>query len=97
MVKCYIFEGVFSFGSSFTLQLVKATEWLGFVDILSKEVMHSQNYTLMPYTMYLPVTFHLLFASNAPHKVQYPHSQFEVSVTFYCNVHPLGKVYRLSL
>lgn len=51
-----------------------ATEWLCFTDELSEYIQHKQNYSLMSYLPYLFVTFHFLFASNVPPKIQYPHS-----------------------
>lgn len=34
----------------------------------------------MGYVPYVAVTFHLLFAANQPPRIQYPHSQYEVSI-----------------
>jgi len=56
-----------------------ATEWLGFADLLNQIIGHSQNYVFMRYMDFVPVTFHLLFAANAPLKITYPHQQYEVS------------------
>ncbi|KAK2187311.1 hypothetical protein NP493_170g04032 [Ridgeia piscesae] len=54
-----------------------ATEWLCFADLLNQIIGHSQNYVFMRYMDFVPVTFHLLFAANAPLKITYPHQQYE--------------------
>ncbi|KAK2151412.1 hypothetical protein LSH36_364g03016 [Paralvinella palmiformis] len=54
------------------------TDWMQFVDILDNKVNYHQDYSLMRYVPYLPVLFHLLFATNHPQKITYPHSQYEV-------------------
>ncbi|XP_050392503.1 chromosome transmission fidelity protein 18 homolog [Patella vulgata] len=55
-----------------------ANEWLGFTDLIQRYTNHSQDYSLMKYVPFLPVTFHLLYASYTPPRIQYPHSQFEM-------------------
>jgi len=55
-----------------------AVEWLCFADILDAIIGHSQNYSLQRYLPFMSVAFHLMFATNHPHKIQYPQAQFEV-------------------
>ena len=62
----------------FLFQLLYGLEWFCYVDHINQQVMHSQNYSIAAYTPYLPVAFHLVFSSNHPNRLQYPHSQFEV-------------------
>lgn len=68
-----------------SLQVIQAYEWICFEDQVNQQVSHSQDYSLMAFLPYLPVAFHLLFASNAPHKVNYPRTGFEV-------IHPLSYI-----
>lgn len=56
----------------------RANNWLCFIDVVNQITNESQNYSLMKFLPFLPVMFHILFASNSPHKIIYPHSQFEV-------------------
>ncbi len=60
-------------------QVQMANDWMCFADSIHEYTSTTQNYVLMAYLPFLPVTFHMLFASNAPQKINYPHSQFEVS------------------
>lgn len=60
-------------------QVQVANEWMCFADTIQLFTNTTQNYSLMGYLPYLPVTFHLLFASNSHPRIQYPHSQFEVT------------------
>ena len=62
------------------LQLNFALDWLGFTDTINQYTMHVQDYSLMGYVPYTAVTFHLLFAANQPPRIQYPHSQYDVSI-----------------
>ncbi|XP_062999626.1 chromosome transmission fidelity protein 18 homolog [Elgaria multicarinata webbii] len=61
-----------SFGS-----ICLALEWLGFSDLLSRTIMHGQNFQLMRYLPFLPVSFHLLFAASNVPRLAYPSSQHE--------------------
>ncbi|XP_052817261.1 chromosome transmission fidelity protein 18 homolog [Mya arenaria] len=54
-----------------------ATDWLCFSDEVNQYIQHKQDYRLMPYLSYLALTFHFLFASNSPPKIQYPHSMVD--------------------
>ncbi|XP_058013002.1 chromosome transmission fidelity protein 18 homolog isoform X2 [Ahaetulla prasina] len=54
-----------------------ALEWLGFSDLLGKAILCSQNFQLMRYLPFLPVSFHLLFAASSIPRLTYPHSQHE--------------------
>lgn len=54
-----------------------ALEWLSFVDLVNNAVMHGQNFQLMRYLPFLPVSFHLLFAASSIPRLAYPHSQQE--------------------
>jgi len=62
-------------------QLQMAAEWFCFADTVNAIIGHLQNYSLQRYLPYMSVAFHLMFATNYPHKIQYPQSQFEVN---YC-------------
>ncbi|XP_006814806.1 chromosome transmission fidelity protein 18 homolog, partial [Saccoglossus kowalevskii] len=52
-------------------------EWLAMSDRLNQEISHSQNYIFMRYLPFLPVAFHMLFASNSHRRIQYPNTQYE--------------------
>uniref|UniRef100_A0ABM5F0V8 Chromosome transmission fidelity protein 18 homolog n=1 Tax=Pogona vitticeps TaxID=103695 RepID=A0ABM5F0V8_9SAUR len=54
-----------------------ALEWLGFSDLLNGVVMHGQNFQLMRYLPFLPVSFHFLFAASSVPRLVYPNSQHE--------------------
>ncbi|KAK6481699.1 chromosome transmission fidelity protein 18-like protein isoform X2 [Huso huso] len=54
-----------------------ALEWLEFTDMLNETIMHGQNFTLMRYLPFLPVTFHLLFAASSVPRIAYPKSNYE--------------------
>jgi len=60
-------------------QVSMATDWLCFNDEVTQYIQHKQDYRLMPYLPFLAVTFHLLFASNNPPRIQFPHSWSDVS------------------
>ena len=64
-------------------QVQVANEWMCFSDLVNQQIAHSQDYILGRYSPYLAVMFHMLFASNHPGRIQYPHSQFEVKKTKY--------------
>ncbi|XP_056018073.1 chromosome transmission fidelity protein 18 homolog [Ostrea edulis] len=57
--------------------LVLANDWLCFTDLLNCQIAQTQNYSIMPYIPYVTVTFHLLFATNQPQRIQYPHADQE--------------------
>lgn len=63
-----------SFGS-----VCLALEWLGFSDVVNRAILHSQNFQLLRYLPFLPVAFHLLFASSSIPRLAYPNSQHEAS------------------
>nr|XP_033819882.1 chromosome transmission fidelity protein 18 homolog isoform X2 [Geotrypetes seraphini] len=54
-----------------------ALDWLEFTDILNMAVLHGQNFQLMRYLPFLPVVFHLFFASAHVPRISYPNSHFE--------------------
>ncbi|XP_071946299.1 chromosome transmission fidelity protein 18 homolog [Antedon mediterranea] len=54
-----------------------ACDWLVFHDTLNRQILHSQTYILMRYLPYVPVVFHMMFASNGQNKIHYPSAQFE--------------------
>ncbi|CAF92729.1 unnamed protein product, partial [Tetraodon nigroviridis] len=56
----------------------EALDWFSFSDRLNREILHSQNFSLMRYLPFLSVTFHLLFAHTHVPRITYPHSQHEV-------------------
>ncbi|KAJ6653729.1 hypothetical protein lerEdw1_008755 [Lerista edwardsae] len=57
-----------------------ALEWLSFADLANKAVMRGQNFQLMRYLPFLPVSFHLLFAASSIPRLAYPNSQQEVCI-----------------
>ena len=63
----------------FILQLNLSTEWLCFVDRITQYTQHKQDYSLMKYVPFLPVAFHMMYASFVPPRISFPHVQFEVS------------------
>jgi len=56
-----------------------ATDWLCYTDTVQEYIQHRQDYRLMPYLTYTSVAFHMLFASNTPPRIQYPHGMVDVS------------------
>ncbi|XP_022092575.1 chromosome transmission fidelity protein 18 homolog isoform X2 [Acanthaster planci] len=57
-----------------------ASDWLVFYDRLGSVVARSQNYTFYRYLGYVPVVFHLLFASSSQPRLKYPNAAYENSV-----------------
>ncbi|KAG2455611.1 chromosome transmission fidelity protein 18 homolog isoform X2 [Polypterus senegalus] len=57
--------------------LCLALEWLEFTDHVNQQILHNQNFSLMRYLPFLPVTFHQLFAASSVPRINYPNSQFE--------------------
>ncbi|XP_038065359.1 chromosome transmission fidelity protein 18 homolog [Patiria miniata] len=57
-----------------------ASDWLIFHDRLGSVVARSQNYTFYRYLPYVPVVFHLLFASSLQPRLKYPNTAYENSV-----------------
>ncbi len=66
-----------------SLQIQVANDWMCFCDEINQYISHTQDYILGRYSPYLPVVFHLLFASKNPGRIQYPSSQYEVGI--YCS------------
>ncbi|XP_070580731.1 chromosome transmission fidelity protein 18 homolog isoform X2 [Ptychodera flava] len=60
--------------------VVLGHDWLAFNDHLNQQINHSQSYNLMKYLPYMPVAFHMLFASSTHHRIQYPNTQYENTV-----------------
>jgi len=58
--------------------LCLASEWFCYSDTINQYTGRSQDYSLMKFTSFLPVIFHFLYASNAPPRIQFPHSQHEL-------------------
>ncbi|XP_043944875.1 chromosome transmission fidelity protein 18 homolog [Protopterus annectens] len=54
-----------------------ALDWLEFTDILNEVIMHGQNFQLMRYLPFLPVTFHMVFAASSVSRIAYPNSHYE--------------------
>lgn len=52
-------------------------DWLCFSDVLNDFVFHTQNYSLMRYSPFLPAAFHLLFAQVHTPRINYPSSHYE--------------------
>ncbi|XP_076584393.1 chromosome transmission fidelity protein 18 homolog [Chaetodon auriga] len=57
----------------------EALDWLSFSDRLNQVMLHGQNFSLMRYLPFLPITFHFLFAHTHVPRIIYPHSQHEAS------------------
>ena len=55
-----------------------ALDWLAFEDLLGQAAYHSQSFQLLRYQPFLPVAFHLLFASSHVPRIAFPSSQQEV-------------------
>ncbi|XP_026303343.1 chromosome transmission fidelity protein 18 homolog isoform X4 [Piliocolobus tephrosceles] len=54
-----------------------ALDWLAFDDLLAGAAHHSQSFQLLRYPPFLPVAFHLLFASGHTPRITFPSSQQE--------------------
>ncbi|XP_022372622.1 chromosome transmission fidelity protein 18 homolog isoform X2 [Enhydra lutris kenyoni] len=54
-----------------------ALDWLAFDDLLSRAAHHGQSFQLLRYLPFLPVAFHLLFASSHVPRIAFPSSQQE--------------------
>ncbi|XP_042208895.1 chromosome transmission fidelity protein 18 homolog isoform X2 [Homarus americanus] len=54
-------------------------DWAAFTDLLQKEIMHTQSWTLMAFLPYACVSYHLLFASHQWPKIQYPNQMYETN------------------
>ncbi|XP_069181013.1 chromosome transmission fidelity protein 18 homolog isoform X3 [Procambarus clarkii] len=54
-------------------------EWATFTDLMQKEIMHSQSWTMMAFLPYACVSYHLLFASHHWPKIQYPNQMHETN------------------
>ncbi|XP_063041497.1 chromosome transmission fidelity protein 18 homolog isoform X2 [Engraulis encrasicolus] len=52
-------------------------DWLCFVDVLGEYMMHTQNFTLLRYTPFLPAAFHMLYAHTHTPRINYPSSHYE--------------------
>uniref|UniRef100_A0A2K5V8I5 Chromosome transmission fidelity protein 18 homolog n=1 Tax=Macaca fascicularis TaxID=9541 RepID=A0A2K5V8I5_MACFA len=58
-----------------------ALDWLAFDDLLAGAAHHSQSFQLLRYPPFLPVAFHVLFASSHTPRITFPSSQQEAPVT----------------
>ncbi|PNJ90347.1 hypothetical protein CR201_G0056262 [Pongo abelii] len=54
-----------------------ALDWLAFDDLLAGAAHHSQSFQLLRYPPFLPVAFHVLFASSHTPRITFPSSQQE--------------------
>ncbi|KAJ8035506.1 Chromosome transmission fidelity protein 18-like [Holothuria leucospilota] len=54
-----------------------ASDWMIFFDLLNTRVMESQNYIFNRYMPFIPVMFHMLFASVSRPQIKYPSADFE--------------------
>ncbi|XP_050630625.1 chromosome transmission fidelity protein 18 homolog isoform X1 [Macaca thibetana thibetana] len=54
-----------------------ALDWLAFDDLLTGAAHHSQSFQLLRYPPFLPVAFHVLFASSHTPRITFPSSQQE--------------------
>ncbi|XP_063790933.1 chromosome transmission fidelity protein 18 homolog [Pseudophryne corroboree] len=62
--------------SSFGM-VCSALDWLEFTDIVNSTIMHGQNFQLMRYLPFLPVAFHLFFATSNIPRIAYPNAHYE--------------------
>ncbi|KAG1667117.1 Chromosome transmission fidelity protein 18 [Nymphon striatum] len=53
-------------------KVFNGTEWLCFSDLINQEIMHSQNYILMPYLPYTCVAYHFMYSVLNPPRIIYP-------------------------
>ncbi|XP_055991176.1 chromosome transmission fidelity protein 18 homolog [Sorex fumeus] len=54
-----------------------ALDWLAFDDLLQRAALHGQSFQLLRYPPFLPVAFHVLFASSHAPRITFPSSQQE--------------------
>ncbi|KAL2086440.1 hypothetical protein ACEWY4_017499 [Coilia grayii] len=52
-------------------------DWLCYVDTLGECMLHTQNFSLLRYTPFLPAAFHLLYAHTHTPRINYPSSHYE--------------------
>ncbi|XP_005182707.1 chromosome transmission fidelity protein 18 homolog [Musca domestica] len=57
--------------------IVEANQWFCFSDTLQRQIHQQQNYTVYPYLQYGFVIWHMLFASLAWPKINFPSKSFE--------------------
>uniref|UniRef100_A0A2K5IDJ2 AAA+ ATPase domain-containing protein n=1 Tax=Colobus angolensis palliatus TaxID=336983 RepID=A0A2K5IDJ2_COLAP len=57
--------------------LCAALDWLAFDVLLAGAAHHSQSFQLLPYPPFLPLAFHVLFASGHTPRITFPSSQQE--------------------
>ncbi|XP_053958969.1 chromosome transmission fidelity protein 18 homolog [Anastrepha ludens] len=57
--------------------VVEATKWFSFTDAVQHQINHLQNYTVYPYLQFGFVVWHLLFATLAWPKINFPTKGFE--------------------
>ncbi|XP_065357892.1 chromosome transmission fidelity protein 18 homolog [Calliphora vicina] len=57
--------------------IVQATQWFCFSDTVQSQINHLQNYTVYPYLQYGFVIWHLMFASLAWPKINFPTKGYE--------------------
>lgn len=62
--------------------IVEANQWFCFSDTLQRQIHQQQNYTVYPYLQYGFVIWHMLFASLAWPKINFPSKSFEVRLHF---------------
>ena len=61
--------------------VVEAAQWFCFSDKIQNQINHLQNYTVYPYLQYGFVVWHLLFASLAWPKINFPTKGYEVKTS----------------
>lgn len=59
--------------------VVEATKWFSFSDTVQHQINHLQNYTVYPYLQFGFAAWHLMFATLAWPKINFPSKGFEVS------------------
>ncbi|CAB4009807.1 chromosome transmission fidelity 18 homolog, partial [Paramuricea clavata] len=74
-----IFENYLNmkFKDAYLNQVVSATEWLQFTDLVSQCLLQQQSFVLMRYQPFLSVAFHMFFAAPSQPKLSYPSIGYE--------------------
>ena len=77
-----IFENYLNmkFKDAYLNQVVSATEWLQFTDLISQCLLQQQSFVLMRYQPFLSVAFHMFFAAPSQPKLCYPSIGYENSL-----------------
>ena len=81
--------------------VVEAAQWFCFSDTIQNQINHLQNYAVYPYLQYGFIVWHLLFASLAWPKINFPTKGYEVknpSLLYhnFCHFQPSPQSVQLS-